>query len=164
VVETLEKAADAWRGDFAEGLDLPESPDFDEWLTVHREAWRGRMVAVLDRLSGLRADAGELERGLELARRWVAVDRYADPARRRVIELRLAAGDRPGALAEYEGFASLTTRSSSRSRRRSPAARRDACRSSGPATTERHPRRARRLRRGIGRFTTGRTFDDVPTS
>jgi DNA-binding SARP family transcriptional activator len=104
---SLEKAADAWRGDFAEGLDLSESPDFDEWLTVNREAWRSRVVAVLDRLSGLRADGGDLQGGLELARRWVAVDRYADPARRRVIELRLAAGDRPGALIEYEGFAKL---------------------------------------------------------
>jgi DNA-binding SARP family transcriptional activator len=104
---TFEMAANAYRGDFAQGLDLPESPDFDEWLTVNREVWRGRIVAVLDRLSGLRADAGDLVGGLELARRWIAVDRFADPARRRLIELRLAAGDRPGALAEYEGFARL---------------------------------------------------------
>jgi DNA-binding SARP family transcriptional activator len=107
VRETLERAADAWRGDFAQGLDLPESPDFDEWLGVNREAWRGRIAIVLDRISGLRADAGDLVGGLELARRWVAVDRYADPARRRLIELRLAAGDRPGALADYEGFVKL---------------------------------------------------------
>lgn len=107
LMETLETAAHAWRGDFAQGLDLPESPDFDEWLTVNREAWRGRVVAILDRLSGLHADAGDLEDGLEIARRWVAVDRFSDPARRRVIELRLAAGDRPGALAEYEGFTAL---------------------------------------------------------
>ena len=107
LVETLEKAAEAYRGDFAEGLDLPESHEFDEWLTVNREAWRGRFAAVLDRLSQIRADSGDVAGGLELARRWAAVDRFADPARRRVIELRLAEGDRPGALAEYEGFARL---------------------------------------------------------
>jgi DNA-binding SARP family transcriptional activator len=136
LVGALEAAASAYRGDFAAGLDLPDAPEFEDWLTVSREAWRGSIATVLDRLSEIRADAGDVDRGLELARRWVAVERFADPARRRVIELKLAAGDRPGALAEYEGFAKLlreelgaepepeTRALTERTRRRPPTTRR----------------------------------------
>src|SRR5207237_9504531 len=79
LVATLEEAAAASRGDFAEGLDLPDAPLFEEWLTVQREAWRGRLTAVLARLSGLRADTGDINGALAVARRWAAADGSSDP-------------------------------------------------------------------------------------
>ena len=107
LIRTLEDAADVWHGDFVAGLDVADAPEFDEWLTVQRAMWRDRIITVFERLSGLRADVGDTAGALEVARRWVALDPYSDPARRRVIELRLAAGDRPGALAEYAEFERL---------------------------------------------------------
>jgi DNA-binding SARP family transcriptional activator len=105
LISTLENAADLWRGEFLAGLDLADAAlEFDEWLTLQRALWRDRVATVFERLSALKAATGDTAEALEVARRWVALDPYSDPARRRVIELRLAGGDRPGALAEYVEF------------------------------------------------------------
>ena len=43
------EAARRWcRGEFLEGISLPDAPDFEEWVRVQREAWQQRMTVVLD--------------------------------------------------------------------------------------------------------------------
>src|SRR5262245_38286714 len=47
----LREAADAYRGDFLEGLSVGE-PAFEQWLAAERERLRMQACAVLDRLMG----------------------------------------------------------------------------------------------------------------
>jgi DNA-binding SARP family transcriptional activator len=64
-ISQSQEAADAWRGDFLEGFTLRDAPDFDDWASLQREAWRKRLEVVLDRLSLLYADAGSTASAIE---------------------------------------------------------------------------------------------------
>lgn len=93
--QDLERAAELYGGDLLEGL-------YDEWLIAPRERLRGAYLAALTQL------VSEARRGLDYASA-IAYARQlqkADPLRedvaRRLIALRYEAGDRAGALAEYE--------------------------------------------------------------
>ena len=101
-VAELQQAAELWRGELLEGLALPDAPEFDGWLSLQRESWRQKLEGVLDRLSQLRADRGELAEAVDAARRWVALSPLSEEGHRRVMRLYLAAGDRTSALGAYE--------------------------------------------------------------
>ncbi len=98
----LSAAAAAYRGDFLAGFSLDDAPEFDDWATLQRETWHRRSADIFDRLADLLADGGETARAIEAARRWVALDRLNEAARRRLIALHLATGDRAAALRAYE--------------------------------------------------------------
>ncbi|MDP8922166.1 MAG: AAA family ATPase [Chloroflexota bacterium] len=98
----LQHAAALWRGEFLEGLSLPDAPEFEHWASLQRESWRQKMERVLDQLSQLRADRGELTEAIEATRRWVALNPVNEAAHRRLMRLYLSAGDRTAALRAYE--------------------------------------------------------------
>lgn len=100
----LRRAVDRDRGPFLEGLSLSDAPDYDDWASVQREAWHRRLGLVLSRLAEWQAETGDLAAALDTARRGAARDRYDEAAQTRLIQLYLAAGDRPAALAAYAGF------------------------------------------------------------
>ncbi|MBW3634219.1 MAG: AAA family ATPase, partial [Chloroflexi bacterium] len=102
VVFQLQQATDAWRGEFLEGFSLRDAPDFDEWTSQQREAWRKRMEVVLDRLSLLYADAGSTASAIETADRWVHLNPLEERAYRRLMRLHFTAGDRAAALRAFE--------------------------------------------------------------
>src|SRR5205085_12358054 len=70
----LQMAASCYRGNFLDGLSLPDAPDFEDWLSLQRESWRRQANTVFDRLSQWQRDAGELENALETTTRWVEHD------------------------------------------------------------------------------------------
>ena len=45
----LEEAARLYRGDFMEGFNLGDCPEFDEWQTLQRESLRQELAGVLQR-------------------------------------------------------------------------------------------------------------------
>ena len=98
----LQQAADAWRGEFLEGFSLRDAPDFDDWASLQREAWRKRMEVVLDRLSLLYADAGATASAIETVDRWLRLNPLEERAYRRLMRLHFAAGDRAAALRAYD--------------------------------------------------------------
>ncbi|MDE3074367.1 MAG: AAA family ATPase [Chloroflexota bacterium] len=103
----LQDAAQLYRGDFLEGFNLADAPDFDDWVAVQREAWHRRIGQVLDSLSRWQCDCGQVAEALESAGRWVALDPLNETAHRRMMELHLAAGDRAGALRAYDACRTL---------------------------------------------------------
>ncbi len=109
-VSRLRSAAEAYRGEFLKGFYLNDAPDFDLWLDLQREAWRGRLELVYDRLSGLLLEAGELGEAITTAAAWTERLPLSEEAHRRLMEVQLAAGDGPGALNTYETFRSLSKR------------------------------------------------------
>ena len=100
----LQRAASLNRGPFLEGFSLSEAPNFDDWIGLQREVWHQRMSLILDRLSQLLSEAGELLGARETVARWIALDPLNESAHRRLIEVHLAAGDRNAALRAYEAY------------------------------------------------------------
>jgi DNA-binding SARP family transcriptional activator len=62
------------------------------------------MSLILDKLSQLLSDAGELLGAKETVTRWIALDPLNESAHRRLIEVHLAARDRNAALRAYEAY------------------------------------------------------------
>src|SRR5215208_469369 len=102
VISQLQRAADAWRGEFLEGFSLRDAPDFDEWTSLQREVFRKRMEVVLDRLSLLYADAGSTASAIETADLWVHLNPLEEHAYRRLMRLHFTFGDRGAALRAFE--------------------------------------------------------------
>jgi DNA-binding SARP family transcriptional activator len=96
----LQAAADAFRGELLEGLDLSEAFRFQAWCTAQREAARKLHSVVLTALCG-RLDR-EPEAALPVARRMTALEPTDEAAHRRVMSLLLALGRPREALAQYE--------------------------------------------------------------
>src|SRR5438270_5409464 len=98
----LQMGASCYRGNFLDGLFLPNAPDFEDWLLLQRESWRRQANTVFDRLSEWQRDAGELENALETTTRWVEHDLLNETAHTRLIQLHSALGDRSAALQALE--------------------------------------------------------------
>ena len=101
-LDILRHAADRYRGDFLGDLSLPDAPDFDDWAALRREIVRRQMERVLARLARLLADRGEAAEAVEVAQRLIALSPLNEAAYRQLMGLRLALGDRPGALRAFE--------------------------------------------------------------
>ncbi|HET9920718.1 MAG TPA: AAA family ATPase, partial [Ktedonobacteraceae bacterium] len=98
----LQMAASCYRGNFLDGLSLPDAPDFEDWLLLQRESWRRQANTVFDRLSQWQTQAGELENALETTTRWVEYDLLNEIAHTRLMQLHSALGNRPAALQAFE--------------------------------------------------------------
>jgi DNA-binding SARP family transcriptional activator/predicted ATPase len=97
----LERAVTLYHGDFLEGFSLRDSPEFDDWQAATATELRSELADALLRLTDAHAAAGDFEKALRQARRWLALDPLHEPAHRRLMELHAAAGDRAAALRQY---------------------------------------------------------------
>ena len=98
--ESLEDAADSYRGNFLEGLDLPNFHDFHAWCVAERAQVARAQVALLKELvSRLNA---EPERALVYARALVAVSPYDEELRAGLIRLLVALGRTDEAEQHYQ--------------------------------------------------------------
>jgi len=106
-VHILEKTIEIVRGEFLEGLNLTDAPDFDEWQFFQRDELRQKYADVLQRLVTAYAERCQWEQAITCARRWVALDRLHEPAQRALIDLYIRSGQRVAALRQYEEFTRL---------------------------------------------------------
>ncbi|MBD9413916.1 AAA family ATPase [Pseudomonas sp. PDM16] len=103
-IEELEAAATLYRGDFLAGLDLPDCPDFEDWLLLQRESLRCHALALLEHLSNLFEQRGERQRALPHARRLVELDPWQESGQLRLMRLLAQNGQSAAALSQYESF------------------------------------------------------------
>ena len=80
----LEALTEVFRGEFLEGLDLPNCPDFQAWCVAEREEARALNLDILRKL--LKAYASEPEKALPHGRRLLQLDPYDESARVRLID------------------------------------------------------------------------------
>src|SRR5262249_25069327 len=66
--DALERAESLFAGELLEGFDIGNE-DFEHWLAAERSRLRDRLVEVLSQLQRLRADAGEIDKAIETAKR-----------------------------------------------------------------------------------------------
>lgn len=98
-------AADLVRGEFLEGLDVPDASRFEDWLAAERSYWRRRSVEALAARAEALGDAGDPAGGLRSATRALELDPCSDAAARAAMRATALAGERAAALDLYESFA-----------------------------------------------------------
>lgn len=103
-IEELEEAAALYRGEFLAGLDLPDCPDFEDWLLLQRESLRCHALALLEHLSNHFEQHGQLQRALPHARRLVELDPWQESGQQRLMRLLALNGQSAAALSQYESF------------------------------------------------------------
>jgi DNA-binding SARP family transcriptional activator len=94
----LAAAVRQYGGDFAASADEPH-------VLIERERLRARFHAALAELTGIEFSARRFDRALAYARRIFADEPFREDVVRRLIAIRYAMGDRPGALDEFDRFA-----------------------------------------------------------
>jgi DNA-binding SARP family transcriptional activator len=95
-----------YRGDFLHGFHVPDAPGFEHWMEAERarlRRWAAEAARTLTERAA--AESGACPKTLTLARRAVALSPECESARRTLIALLNAGGDRAGALSAYEQFA-----------------------------------------------------------
>ncbi len=98
----LEEALELYRGNFLDGLNLDDAPEFDDWEMVQREELRRELADVLQRLSMAYSRIERWDEALQAARRWVTLDPSYQPAHRLLMQLYARSGSRSAALRQYE--------------------------------------------------------------
>jgi adenylate cyclase len=103
--EELERAAAAFRGEFAEGAELPNCPDFQAWCVAEREEARRLRATILKML--IERHAPSPEKALPHARALAGVDVEETQAHIGLLRLLLATGRHREAEEQREVSANL---------------------------------------------------------
>lgn len=99
-------AMEYYGGDLLPGFYLDDAPEFEQWLAVERVRLRRLASDLCWTLSQEAEQAGEPADAGRWARRAVDLDPFDEAALHRLIELLDSLGDRAGAVAAFEHFAS----------------------------------------------------------
>ncbi|MEX0791386.1 MAG: bacterial transcriptional activator domain-containing protein [Actinomycetota bacterium] len=92
---TVVDAVDLYRGDLLEGWQ-------EEWCVFERERLRALNLTMLEKLLGYCEATGRFEEGLAYGERLLRSDRAHERAHWRMMRLSYLAGDRTGALRQYD--------------------------------------------------------------
>lgn len=100
-VATMDDATNLFKDNFLAGFSLPDCPDFDEWQFFEREELRAEYLRILALLIAYYEHIGTIERGIELARRWINLEPYHEPAHRALIRLYILSGQNAAAKRQF---------------------------------------------------------------
>ncbi len=106
----LEQAARLYRGPFLEGISFSHCPEYESWALGERRFLEECYCEVLLALIEQFTQAGEVDRAVRYAHRYLAVECFDEAVHRRLIELYAARGDRAAALRQYRQCAGLLER------------------------------------------------------
>lgn len=91
-----------WRGALADGLALPDAPDFEDWLAQQRERWWRLRAQALEDSAAACERRGDLTGALARVRSLLEQDPLQEQRHRDAMRLLAASGQREAALAQYE--------------------------------------------------------------
>jgi predicted ATPase/DNA-binding SARP family transcriptional activator len=101
-VHRLRSAVELYRGDLVQDLQLSAAPLFEEWVLVERERLRQHALDALRRLTDAYLARGELEPGILIAQRALALDPWREEFHRALMLLLALNGQRTDALKQYQ--------------------------------------------------------------
>jgi ABC-type transport system substrate-binding protein/DNA-binding SARP family transcriptional activator len=101
-ISNLKSAISLYRGAFLEGFSLPDSPEFDTWLSIEREALHRQALSALYQLAEGSEQQGQPEEAIRYAHRQLDLEPWLEEAHRQVMRLLAQRGQRASALAQYE--------------------------------------------------------------
>jgi len=99
--DSLSRAVEVYRDEFLSGFRLRDSAQFDDWQQSVAAVLRRQFATALGALVELATSAGDLDRALAEAGRWLAVDPLHEPAHRALIRIHAWRGDRSSAMRQY---------------------------------------------------------------
>jgi DNA-binding SARP family transcriptional activator len=103
----LTQALELYRGEFLEGFDLPDTPDYNDWVLIERERLQRMAVRGLTALSRLHEANGDYPAALDSLERALAFDPLQEDLQRESIRLLYLSGDRPAAIRRYDQLRKL---------------------------------------------------------
>lgn len=98
----METLAERYRGEFMAGFSLPDCPEYEEWLQVHREELHLRALALLKHLSECHEHSGSYKKSLLFARQFMELDPWNEDGLRRAMRLFALNGFSSRAISAYE--------------------------------------------------------------
>ncbi len=101
-VKQLKQALELYRGPFMYGFSLSACPEFSNWVTNQRTQYQRLYLDALMKVIELEASQANYSRAIFYARRYLRVNELAEDVHRQLMMLHLLAGDRPGALQQYD--------------------------------------------------------------
>jgi DNA-binding SARP family transcriptional activator/Flp pilus assembly protein TadD len=106
-IARLEAALSLYQGELLDGFYLDDAPRFSEWLVLERERWRQQVWDGYRRVCAACAEQEAWEKGVQTARRWLALDEVDEEIQRQLMHFLAAAGRVDAALAQYESCRQL---------------------------------------------------------
>lgn len=98
----LTRAVQLFQGDFMAGFSLVDSAPFDDWQFFQNEGLRQNLAEALQLLIHWHTQAGEFERAIEYARRWLHLDPLHELSHRQLMKLYAWSGQQAAAMRQYE--------------------------------------------------------------
>lgn len=98
----LSESLALYQGDFLEGINLRDSPYFDDWMLAERLRLRDLTLHALHQLTELEIARGNYQAVLEATTRLLAFDPWREEAHRQRMLALVRAGQRSAALAQYQ--------------------------------------------------------------
>lgn len=96
-----QNAYQLYTDDFLAGFTVSNSPEFDNWQLVEAEALRLTYTTVLQKLVMGHSALQQLDAGMQVAQRWLALDAFNEEAYRSMMALQMWAGNKTAALQHY---------------------------------------------------------------
>ncbi|OGA14170.1 MAG: hypothetical protein A3H32_18020 [Betaproteobacteria bacterium RIFCSPLOWO2_02_FULL_63_19] len=96
-----EAAIALYRGEFLAGLSLPDCPQFEEWVSMHREALHCHALALLERLWRRYSMAGNYGEALRFVLRHAELEPWDEDVHRQAMLLYARNGQKSAALEQY---------------------------------------------------------------
>ncbi len=103
----LETIVEIPRGDFLEGMNLPDCPEFDDWQYLVREEVKSDLAWILEQLTIGWSNCAVWDKAIRAARRWVALDKLVLNAQLALVDTYVRSGQRLLAQRQFEEYAQL---------------------------------------------------------
>lgn len=105
-----ETAVYLYRGPFLNGFTLPNSPEFDQWLSQTQRQYERTYLDMLRKLITTKSDNRAPAAAIHYAQKYLTSDDLAEEIHRHLISLYAATGDRSAALRQFEQCAMVLER------------------------------------------------------
>lgn len=93
------------RGEMMQGFSIPDSNEFEDWLSAERSAWRRQCIEVLESIARSELEEGDLGAAGDVAHKAATLDPVADTPAGILMQCDALRGDPSAALATYQAFA-----------------------------------------------------------
>ncbi|MCA9915832.1 MAG: hypothetical protein KC496_20900, partial [Anaerolineae bacterium] len=100
--EALKNAEALYSGEFLADLSQLDSPEFDEWRSLHATIKQREYAGVLRGIAEHYQTQGDAQQAIDYALRWLALDNLHEPAHQMLMRLYAESGQRADAIRQYQ--------------------------------------------------------------
>lgn len=109
-IETVEQRIALYRGDFLQGLQLPDAPEFDHWVDARRTQLRQRALQLYVQLAQWNESQGHTAQSQQRLQQALALEPWNEDLHRRLMRLLASHQQTSAALDQYEACKAMLQR------------------------------------------------------